>query len=123
MKTKLILFLLLPFSFILSAFAGSATWNLQPATGKWTTATNWTPATVPNGPADVATFATSNTRFITLTGPIEVSGIVFSSGASTFNLTVSLNNNLLLRGSSWSRSATQARTRSPAPLADYRKEA
>ena len=31
--------------------AGSATWNLNPASDLWSTASNWTPATVPNGPA------------------------------------------------------------------------
>ena len=36
--------------------AGSATWNLNPASDLWSTASNWTPATVPNGPADTATF-------------------------------------------------------------------
>ena len=45
-----------------SSFAGSATWKASPATGDWSTATNWTPATVPNGPTDTATFATSNLR-------------------------------------------------------------
>src|SRR5947208_15938786 len=43
-----------------SAFAGSATWNLNPTSGDWNTATNWTPATVPNGPNDTATFDVSN---------------------------------------------------------------
>ena len=40
--------------------AGSATWNLHPTSGDWDTAANWTPATVPNGPADIATFSTSS---------------------------------------------------------------
>ncbi len=44
-----------------TAFAGSATWNLNPTSGDWNTAANWTPATVPNGPADTATFDISNT--------------------------------------------------------------
>ena len=43
-----------------SSFAGSATWNLNPTSGDWNTATNWTPATVPNGPTDTATFGVSN---------------------------------------------------------------
>ena len=32
-----------------SVRAGSATWDLNPGSGDWNTATNWTPATVPNG--------------------------------------------------------------------------
>lgn len=51
------------------AYAGSATWNLNPATSDWNTPVNWTPASVPNGPADTATFAVSSTspvfRYIT----------------------------------------------------------
>jgi hypothetical protein len=43
-----------------SSFAGSATWKKSPATNDWQTASNWTPRTVPNGPGDTATFASSN---------------------------------------------------------------
>ena len=37
-----------------SVDAGSATWNLNPTSSDWNAALNWTPNTVPNGPADVA---------------------------------------------------------------------
>ena len=60
MKTRLAIFFIFISSFILDSNAGSATWNSSPATGDWNTATNWTPATVPNGPSDPATFALSN---------------------------------------------------------------
>lgn len=40
------------------ALAGSATWNGP--SGDYNVAANWTPATVPNGVLDVATFATMN---------------------------------------------------------------
>ncbi|PYI95728.1 MAG: hypothetical protein DMF00_15655 [Verrucomicrobia bacterium] len=47
------------FAFLLSAldaiYANSATWNLQPTSGDWNTAINWTPATVPNGLEPVLT--------------------------------------------------------------------
>ena len=66
------------------AYAGSAQWNLSPATGDWNTATNWTPNTVPNGPSDVATFASSSQRAVSLSADVEVSEIVFSPGASGF---------------------------------------
>jgi autotransporter-associated beta strand protein len=69
-----------------TALAGSATWNLD-ATSDWNTAANWTPATVPNGPADTATFFTSNQTTISLSASTEVSGITFDSGASAFTIT------------------------------------
>ena len=43
-----------------AVYAGSATWNLNPPSGEWNTAANWTPATVPDGPSDVATLGLSN---------------------------------------------------------------
>jgi len=70
-----------------SSFAGSATWKPAPATGDWNTATNWTPATVPNSPTDTATFATSNITGVALSGLISINGIVFNSGASAFTIT------------------------------------
>src|SRR5713101_4525053 len=69
-----------------SSFAGSATWLANPATGNWSTASNWTPATVPDGPTDTATFATSNIRFVAPEGATEVNGIVFNPGASRFTI-------------------------------------
>ena len=67
--------------------ADSATWNLNPTNGDWNTAANWTPMTVPNGPSDVATFATSNGTGISLEADDEVSSIVFSAGASSYTIT------------------------------------
>jgi len=69
-----------------SSFAGSATWGANPATGNWSTATNWTPATSPNGPNDIATFATSRVRFVAPEGATEVNSIVFNPGASQFTI-------------------------------------
>src|SRR5437867_2678344 len=43
-----------------SCFAGSATWKASPANTDWNTAANWVANGPPNGPADTATFATSN---------------------------------------------------------------
>lgn len=87
MNIKLISFLTLTFAFILDVYAGSATWNLNPASGDWNTAANWTPPTVPNGPADTAQFAVSNTTDISISGPIEVNGTQFNPGASAFTIT------------------------------------
>jgi hypothetical protein len=50
------------------AFAGSATWALNPQFGDWYIADNWTPPTVPNGPGDTATFDVSNITDITVLG-------------------------------------------------------
>ena len=43
-----------------TVYADSATWNLHPANANWYHASNWTPATVPNGPSDVATLPDSD---------------------------------------------------------------
>src|SRR6266566_2414600 len=69
-----------------SSFAGSATWKQSPASGEWFTAANWTPRTVPNGPADTATFARSNQTSIDIVFDTEVNGIVFKPGASAFTI-------------------------------------
>src|SRR3954454_22942663 len=69
------------------AMAGSATWNVNPTTGDWNTAGNWTPATVPNGPSDIATFATSTRTSISLSTDSEGSEIDFGSGASAYTIT------------------------------------
>src|SRR6266571_9414793 len=64
------------------AHAGSATWDLNPGSGTWNTAANWTPATIPNGAADTATFAFSTIRRVFFAADTEVNGIVFNAGAS-----------------------------------------
>lgn len=71
------------------ASAGSATWNLNPANGNWNQAANWTPAQIPNGPGDVATFGVSNTTQISVAAnaDTEVDRIVFNAGASTYTIT------------------------------------
>lgn len=80
------------------ASAGSATWNLNPTSGGWNTATNWTPNTVPNGASDIATFAVSNTTDVSLSSSVTVSGIVFNPGASAFTLDVGLGPVLTVQG-------------------------
>ena len=73
---------------ISSAFAGSAIWSTSPANGNWNSAPNWTPATVPNGSSDIATFGPSSVRNISLSADTEVNGIVFNPGANAFTITV-----------------------------------
>ena len=64
------------------AYAGSAQWNLNPGSGDWNTAANWTPMTVPNGPADIATFALSNTTNVSISANTEVNEIMFTAAAT-----------------------------------------
>jgi autotransporter-associated beta strand protein len=70
-----------------TSYAGSATWRLNPISGDWNTANNWTPPTVPNGPADTATFDFSNITDVSLSAGTIVNGIVFNAGASAFTIT------------------------------------
>ena len=60
--------------------AGSATWNFNPTSSDWNTAANWTPDTVPNGPTDIATLATSNTTDISISQRTDLDSLVFSRG-------------------------------------------
>jgi len=74
-----------------TALGDSATWNLNPTSGDWFTASNWTPVTVPNGPNDIATFGVSNITGLGFTNDcclIEVNGIIFDAGASQFTITL-----------------------------------
>ena len=66
--------------------AGSATWNLNPTSSDWNTAANWTPATVPNGPTDIATFASSSRTNLLISAGVEVNSIVFDPGADAFTI-------------------------------------
>src|SRR5436190_16458542 len=65
-----------------ATFAGNAQWDLNPTSGDWNTATNWTPATVPNSSADTATFAFSNTTNVSISANTEVNGITFTPAAT-----------------------------------------
>jgi hypothetical protein len=65
-------------------YAMSAQWDLDPISGDWNTADNWTPMGVPNGPADIATFGLSNTTDVSISAETEVNGITFTSAAHEF---------------------------------------
>jgi hypothetical protein len=69
-------------------FAGSATWASNPSSHDWTAAANWTPATVPNGWSDTATFATSSITSVSIPFDMRVvvDAIVFDAGASAFTI-------------------------------------
>jgi autotransporter-associated beta strand protein len=74
--------------------AGSATWNLNAVNNHWNKAANWTPATVPYGENDVATFGASNVTDpmlgVTPNGDAGniLGGIVFGAGASAYTITM-----------------------------------
>jgi len=76
MKTKLLIALNLMLA--IDGHAGSATWNLNPTSGDWNTASNWTPNTVPNSPTDTATFGVSNITTITSAADAEDEGSRYS---------------------------------------------
>ena len=67
-------------------YAGSATWSSNPISNEWNDPSNWIPATVPNGEADVATFAASSQTTVSISAGIEVHSIVFEQGANAFTL-------------------------------------
>ena len=81
-----------------SVRAGSATWDLNPGSGNWNTATNWTPATVPNGWSGTATFGLSNTTDVSVSANAAVGGITFAPGASSFTITAGSGLTLTLTG-------------------------
>jgi autotransporter-associated beta strand protein len=83
--------------FLLADFAraGSGTWKRHARSGDWNTKTNWTPAHVPNGSADMATFGLSNTTDVSLSANTEVNGITFTA-AATNPYTITANPGLTL---------------------------
>jgi autotransporter-associated beta strand protein len=86
MRTKLIVGLLL-FGWVGAGVAfADATWT-GAQSGVWTNPNNWTPATVPNLQTDTATFNTSGTTTVTVTG-IQVGTIQFQNTADAFTFGV-----------------------------------
>src|SRR5437762_4778789 len=75
-----------------SIWAGSATWNSNPVDNQWYNPNNWTPATVPDGATDIATFGSTTQPAITISDSSDLltvlNGITFDSGASAYILTV-----------------------------------
>ncbi len=76
----------------------SATWKRNARSSDWNTKTNWTPATVPDGSADTATFALSNTTNVSISANTQVNGITFTPAASAYNITVNPNLTLTISG-------------------------
>src|SRR5688572_2608954 len=72
------------------AAAQNATWLLNPGSGNFNTAANWSPPTVPTG---TAFFGVSNTTALSFSQETTVGGWTFNAGASsyTFNADRGLN--------------------------------
>lgn len=70
------------------AYAGSATWSLNPTSGDWTIPANWNPATVPDSQTDIATFGISTVTAVSLSSSIDVDSIIFVQNASAYSLGV-----------------------------------
>src|ERR671919_403380 len=78
----------------------SAQWDLDPISGDWNTAVNWTPDVVPNGPNDIATFGLSNTTNVSISADTEVDSIIFTPAATNpYGITVNPDVTLTLSGS------------------------
>ena len=109
MNTKLIIFLLFTFAFILDVNATSSNWGMNPANGDWNNPGNWMPHTVPNGPSDAARFGTSNQTEIFLSAPVTVSEIIFETDDSSYNVTCSAGTSLTFTGFGIRRNAEHTR--------------
>jgi autotransporter-associated beta strand protein len=68
-------------------FAGSATWRVNAPTSNWNSPNNWTPATVPNAPTDIANFSNSNTFSAVINSDVEIDGLVFRQSSGSFTIT------------------------------------
>ena len=81
------------------SYADSATWSMDPTSGDWNTAANWTPKVVPNGPSDIATFDTSGITEVSVRQLILLESINFSSSASAFTISTPPGGELAVIGS------------------------
>jgi autotransporter-associated beta strand protein len=101
MKTLMVAAIRCSLIFLLPSvtYAISAQWDLDPISGDWNTGANWTPMGVPNGPADTATFALSNTTDVSISANTEVNGIIFSPAATNpYTITASPSVTLTISG-------------------------
>jgi autotransporter-associated beta strand protein len=80
-------------------YGSSAQWDLDPISGDWNTAENWTPMTVPNGSADTATFGLSNTTDVSISANTEINSIIFTPAATNpYTITASPGLTLTISG-------------------------
>jgi hypothetical protein len=82
-----------------AAYAINAEWDIDPISGDWNTAANWTPNGIPNGPADIATFGLSNTTDVSISANTEVNSIIFTPAATNpYTITASPGLTLTISG-------------------------
>ena len=72
--------------------------------------------TVPNGPADIATFGSSSVTDISPSADTEVNGIVFNPGASAFTITASPTGILTISGAGIINNSGVVQNFVPAPI-------
>lgn len=71
------------------ATAQTASWNFNPGSGDWNTASNWsTVTTFPNGSGDTANFSATVSGLITISADTEVNGMHFGPTSSSYTFTV-----------------------------------
>src|SRR4051794_16407617 len=96
--------------FTSTAFSDSAVWLTTALNNDWNAATNWNPSTIPNGPADIATFGTSNITAVAISANTEVDQINFNQFASAFTITASPSTSLSITGSGVTNNAGTSQT-------------
>jgi autotransporter-associated beta strand protein len=77
-------------------YATSAQWDLDPISGDWNTAANWTPMGAPNGAGDTATFDLSHTTDVSISANTEVTSIIFTPAAAKNPYTITASPGLTL---------------------------
>ena len=97
------------------ALADSAAWSATPTSSDWNTAANWTPATIPDGPDDIATFGVSNTTKVSIATSTTVDAIVFAANADAFTITASASLIISGGGVTNNSESSQSFTTTPGP--------
>jgi autotransporter-associated beta strand protein len=87
------------------ARAQDATWLLNPGSGNFNSAANWTPATVPTG---TAFFDQSNTTALTISTPTTVGGFTFNAAASAYSFGFAASSTLIFTGAGINNASSSA---------------
>src|SRR5262245_1633235 len=97
------------------SFAGSATWRANPISSDWNDPANWSPATVPNGPNDVASFNRSNLFEVSLSDSVALATIRFRGTQNRFKVSVLANQTITLNPPVFPRNQAIANYGAPRP--------
>ena len=96
----------------------AATWSLNPISSNWNTAANWTPARIPNGPLDTATFSQSNLTDITVSDDTQVKSISYAAVAGGYVVTVNQPHVLTITSGSIINNSLRSQTLIAGPVVD-----